>query len=557
MVEKTVFALPGCFKKMIDLKKSSLQVIILILLTAFFFSGSLMTDRDFLVEDEARYAEVLREMMADNHWVVPHLNGSYYPDKPPLYFWLAALFSLVTGSITPVSFLIINWFSALGLILTTYFFGRYLFCSLSGFIGALILLSSLLFLGSAQVARMDILFTLFITLALFSFYRGYREGKGYFYFLCYFFSALAVLTKGPLGFLFVFLPAGALLLHPCPRGGPTGGRFIRFFFGNPGLPVFVVLVFGWLLWAVFAGHGDFVKNIFSKQILSRAVESFQHKEPFYYYLLTLPPVFLPWFPFLPRAIKKGYAQRRREPVLFLFLWFITGFIVISLISCKIFIYLLPLLPPLALYLGFFFSEQMGRQYIPGKIFFIEGAAAVFFTFGIFATMPLLSGYRSILFTLLFSGLLLAGIFLLILKKFKFFLVLLFSGMAMFSLTAVTIFAPQLKRGFSPRPMGEKIRRYAEEGYRIASFRVTRGILCFYAGQTIRELSREELPVFFDSPGKKILIIKARDLKKLRDKFPIFKEQAEALNRYKLNNETYIFLPAVKINPKSSKGGPGP
>ena len=41
--------------------------------------------------DEARYAEIPREMLATGNWLTPHLNGVLYSEKPPLQYWLSAL----------------------------------------------------------------------------------------------------------------------------------------------------------------------------------------------------------------------------------------------------------------------------------------------------------------------------------------------------------------------------------------------------------------------------------------------------------------------------------
>ena len=40
--------------------------------------------------DEPRFAEASREMLETGNWVVPHLNGEYRFDKPPLIYWLQA-----------------------------------------------------------------------------------------------------------------------------------------------------------------------------------------------------------------------------------------------------------------------------------------------------------------------------------------------------------------------------------------------------------------------------------------------------------------------------------
>lgn len=42
--------------------------------------------------DEARYAEIPREMIAAADWLTPRLNGVLYFEKPPLQYWLSATF---------------------------------------------------------------------------------------------------------------------------------------------------------------------------------------------------------------------------------------------------------------------------------------------------------------------------------------------------------------------------------------------------------------------------------------------------------------------------------
>jgi 4-amino-4-deoxy-L-arabinose transferase-like glycosyltransferase len=41
-----------------------------------------------LEPEEARYAEIPRQMLAADQWVVPILHGQEYLDKPPLFYWL-------------------------------------------------------------------------------------------------------------------------------------------------------------------------------------------------------------------------------------------------------------------------------------------------------------------------------------------------------------------------------------------------------------------------------------------------------------------------------------
>jgi 4-amino-4-deoxy-L-arabinose transferase-like glycosyltransferase len=57
-------------------------------------------NRDIWIPLEARYALVAREMWEKGHWILPHLGGQVYPDKPPLLFWAIALCSMVASGVT-------------------------------------------------------------------------------------------------------------------------------------------------------------------------------------------------------------------------------------------------------------------------------------------------------------------------------------------------------------------------------------------------------------------------------------------------------------------------
>lgn len=48
--------------------------------------------RDLIRSDEGRYAELAREMWLSGDWITPHLNNLVYFEKPPLQYWMTALF---------------------------------------------------------------------------------------------------------------------------------------------------------------------------------------------------------------------------------------------------------------------------------------------------------------------------------------------------------------------------------------------------------------------------------------------------------------------------------
>jgi len=487
------------------------------------------------VEDEARYAEVLREMVADGKWVVPHLNGTFYPDKPPIYFWLCAIISLLLGQITPASCLLVTWLNTAACVVGHYYFTKKLFTARAAFIGTCVLIASFLFLGCAQIVRMDMLLTFWVPLALYTFYLGFEKQQPKYFYLFYISIALAVLTKGPLGFAFPFLPAVALLVHQ------RAWHQLKQLLLHPGLVLFLVLIAGWLLYAWYSGQQDFVQSLFFEQMAGRAVKAYSHREPIYFYLMLLPLVLLPWTSFVPRAVIKS-IKNQSTGIRLLLWWFVTGFVLISLVSGKLFIYLLPLVPPVTMILGGFFDQQLQATHLKNKAFQIEALIATTLTFGLLGGLPFLIPHFPVVnkinlwpLAFIFLPLLILGIGLMILRRKKALLLVLFGGMWFFSTYAFQVIIPKLNPAFSARKMGEKIVQYRTEGAMVATFRVLKGILNFYAEQLIPEISQDELYSYLDQTNR-VLILKENEFRK-----QALDQQLEMqiLSRDEIANEKYL------------------
>src|SRR5208282_2202366 len=145
--------------------------------------------------DEARYAEIAREMLRTGSFVVPHLNYVPYIEKPPLLYWMTSLAFHCLGA-NEFAARLVPALSALGGVIATYWFGRRAFDHRRGLLAAAILTTSPLYAVMAQVLTTDMLLTVLLSIAFFSLFLQWREG-GRWWLATYTAAALAVLTKGP------------------------------------------------------------------------------------------------------------------------------------------------------------------------------------------------------------------------------------------------------------------------------------------------------------------------------------------------------------------------
>jgi len=197
--------------------------------------------------DEGLYAEIAREMVARGDWVIPHVNGLPYLEKPPLYFWLTASTFRLFG---PSEWATRLWsaISALGTVLLTWRIGRRLYGAQAGLLAGVVVATVV---GNALYVRRastDQLFVFCLTLAMYGFLRDAERpdrGRARFLFV-YAGAALGVLAKGFIGLVFPVLIIGLGLLV-VGRFGARPAMSLGWRELNPvrGLAVFAAIAVPW------------------------------------------------------------------------------------------------------------------------------------------------------------------------------------------------------------------------------------------------------------------------------------------------------------------------
>lgn len=292
--------------------------------------------------DEARYAEIAREMLASGNFIVPHLNYVPYIEKPPLLYWLGAMWMALLGA-NEFAARLTSALAALMGVLMTWVFARRTMGRGRALLAGAILATSTLYAVMAQVLTTDMLLTATVTVALFALFLHWREG-GRWCWLGYAAIALGVLTKGPVA---AAIPMLALAIFLWWEGDLRGalGRFHAI----AGGALMMIIAAPWFIEVAMREPG-FADFYFVGEHLRRFFESsYSHGEPFYYYVPVLLGGLMPWTlmaPFIAwRALPRTPAGR---------FCIVAAAVVIGMFSAassKLIPYILPALTPIAVLLA--------------------------------------------------------------------------------------------------------------------------------------------------------------------------------------------------------------
>ena len=477
--------------------------------------------RDFWAPVEPRYAEIARVMFLKNQWLVPTINGNLYTDKPILYFWLVLIGAKFFGVVNEWTMRLPAALGGVGFVVATYLIGRDLVSSRVGFISAVILATAMRVLWEARWAHVDTVFCALFALAL---YFGARtvfcKGRPSEILLVYLFVALATLTKGLIGVVLPGLILGGFIVvrrdwSLIARLKLHWGALIVFIVAGP-----------WFYLVNRLTHGTWLTDFIYIHHIQRYTAGAGHRQPFYYYLTTLPPDFLPWTIFIVPAFFAYRPLRSRFPdpvVQFFLVWFSAVFLFFSVSNTKRDLYLLPLFPSIAIFLGVYLDDLIqGRL---AQDFLYRGLIGSFFALiavvGLCAPAAAWLYYRdaSTAVVSVSVPLLIAGVAAIV---YVWRLQPLNVAAVTAALMAVTVMCasiwlmPYLESFKSPRPFSNQVRQIVPSSARLFIYADTMNDFNYYIG-------REMIPVLSDASAVDrllrgnedvYLIIRERDLTRL-------------------------------------------
>lgn len=468
--------------------------------------------RDFTPNNELKYLSIADEALREGHLFTFWNHGTAYADKPPLYLWIIMLGKWLWGT---HSLFFLGLFSILPALGITYIMDKWTAGHLPAGIrksGQYMLMTSGLFTGAAIVLRMDMLMCLFIVLALYSFYKLYTgTAKPRERFLLPLYIFLAIFSKGPIGFIVPLCSIGVFLLVK---------KEIRHFSRYMGWRQWGLLLGLCLLWfgAVYAEGGkSYLHNLLFHQTINRAVDSFHHKAPFWYYFITIWYSLAPWTLFYAAIILIGLKKRIAETDLEkLFLTVIgTTFLLLSLFSSKLDIYMLPIFPFIA-YLSFLLFPKIPHKYLyftialPAIAFILTFPALLIAPHAMEFSFPLYSPLSLAAFILTLGG---TGSLIYLFKKRLLLSANMISGSILLAILTGSFAIPKLNPyiGFGNLAREtEKISKLKQiDNYYFYQFRSGENIDS-YLNREIKNCNSEQLAEL-EKTGNFILLIKNKDL----------------------------------------------
>lgn len=350
--------------------------------------------------DETRYVSMARDMFHCKDFLTLYLNGEFFFEKPPLYFWGECLSFAIFGKVTEFTARFpVALYGTLSTLLL-YFTGKKIVSRRFGVISALILATTLEFVILAKFAILDIVVTTCVGFSvMFGFLTQFVQDKNkkYMWWLFYIFSGLAVMAKGIPGFVVPFA-----VMFFVTIANKTFKQVFKPQYILPGFLLFFLIVLPWHL-IMFKIHDPL---FFHEYIIKHHIERFlnsneiNREQPFYFYILTVLWGLVPWiFSAIAvgitklKSIKKFNVTELSNPqkyLLFNAIAFVVTMLFFSSSSTKLITYILPVYFFTASILGFVWEDYMFNKkhekpinitvYILGGICILAGILTCFAKF---------------------------------------------------------------------------------------------------------------------------------------------------------------------------------
>ena len=313
--------------------------------------------------DEGRYAEIPREMLSSGDWVVPHLNGLAYIEKPPLQYWATALSYRLLGA-NAFAARLYSALTALATILLLWLTARRLWSAETAWRAAAVLSAMFIFVALGELLTLDMSLTFYMTLSLAAFLVAQHATQPrHWMILAWTATALGVLTKGLVA---AAIPVAVLILY---SGYARDFAPWRRLHAAWGLPLFLCITAPWH-WLAQRRLPDFLQFFFVHEHLARYLTPIaDRQEPWWFFAAVFLAGTTPWTLSALRVLAGGWQRRpvgvpgEFQPTVFLWIWVVFIGVFFSLSDSKLMPYILPVMPAVALLIALLPAQTLKRDFL--------------------------------------------------------------------------------------------------------------------------------------------------------------------------------------------------
>ena len=356
----------------------------------------LLLMREYTPSNELRYLNIVDDAIESGNFFTFYDHGEPYADKPPLYFWVMMLLKKIAGSHS--LFLLCTILGLAPAFVIGWVMDRWTENKLNASestAALMMLFSGVLFISSALVMRMDMLMCMFIILALYTFGKMYANKSGARdakmkvlshearrfktdRILLPIYVFLAIFSKGAVGFL---APVLCIIVFLISDRDLRIGKYLGWRFWL----ILIVLCSLWWTCVYMEGGKEYLNNLVFHQTIDRGVNSFRHKEPFWFYLAGYWWMAAVWSVLIVILLIKGWRKRLLGGIRIhlMVVSALTILVMLSAVSSKLAIYFLPAIPlfvyAAALMLPYFKDDRLIKVIVAAVawIFIILGIATIF------------------------------------------------------------------------------------------------------------------------------------------------------------------------------------
>jgi 4-amino-4-deoxy-L-arabinose transferase-like glycosyltransferase len=477
----------------------------------------------FVGPDEPRYAWIARDMAETGDWVTPRLYGRPWFEKPPLYYWGAAICFKLVG-VNEAAARLPSAISALLATLTMGWLAWRLYGAETARWLLLLLPTTVGMIGFSHAAATDMPFSAMLTIAMacaavvIELASDKSCGPGALHaaplqgepgvgrrrwpalILFGFFLGLAVLAKGPAG---VILCGGVVFFWALFT--KRWRDALRLF--HPGaITAFCVTALPWYILCARRNPNFFRVFIIEHNFKRYLTPEFQHIQSFWFYLPVLFVALYPWVGMTVSAMtyvfRRKFGMRLDNLATYVLCWGLFPVIFFSLSKSKLPGYILPAIPAFAFLTALALAKALRAESVPIPAAFAllalipVSALVVIGLFEYFQPLTNAAEFRAYgRECLLLSFIAVIAVLALSLRK-KYSAAVLSGLVAWVCLLILTDSAPlpSMDSWFSPRSIAFTVLRDHQISAEVRTFRLQRGWqygLNFYLRRELQEWNSSE------------------------------------------------------------------